>query len=441
MENISTIFAQEALAVERVLCVALSLRGSFAEKNAVWGVVWYAALGMISQGPVSRSVAVVRREQERALRVLRMVCTSGALVHTAMGVSFLLMGVRWLAAFNIFSVVVFIVSFILVGRGGVVLPSALVLAEVVLHQSLAVTATGWGYGFQYWLIPAAATAFVTPGTRLRQGLIAMLIALTTYAVLFAFYSQTGQLVKPGAIGWTLIIINHVGAALLTCLIVYMLARVSNDVEGRLEVEHRRSENLLHAILPMSIAERLKDGRTTSEGVDPATVLFADLVGFTHWAERTSPEVLVKKLDTIFGAFDEMAERLGLEKIKTIGDAYMVAGGLPGTRSDHVIATAQLALEMLTYLEKHGNGLTMRIGIHTGPVVAGVIGKRKFAFDLWGDTVNTAARMESHSEPNKVHVSETVAAALGEGFVLEERGMVDVKGKGLMKTYWLVGKRG
>ncbi len=395
---------------------------------------------MTTLGPLSRTHAVLGREAERAHRVLRMISLAGAVVHVAMGLSFLVLGVRWLAACNVGSVLVFAGAFALVQRGRVVLPAVLILAEVVVHQTLAVSAMGWFYGFQHWLIPAAAAAFVTPGTRFRQGVGAMVVALATYAVLFGIFGQTGILVPPGLFGWSLIVVNHLGAPVVSCLIVYMLARVSNDVEGRLEAEHLRSENLLHAILPIAIAERLKDGRTTSEGVDPATVLFADLVGFTAWAERTSPELVVKKLDTIFGAFDEMAERLELEKIKTIGDAYMVAGGLPGTRSDHVAATAQLALEMQAYLEAHGGGLTMRIGIHTGPVVAGVIGKRKFAFDLWGDTVNTAARMESHGQPHEIHVSEAVRAALGPEYTLVERGLIDVKGKGLMRTFWLKGHR-
>lgn len=395
---------------------------------------------MSSLAPLSRSPAALRREDERARRVLGMITLVGAATHVAMGLSFLAAGVRWLSVCNVGSVLVFLGAYALVRRGGVLLPSALLLAEVVIHQALATSAMGWLYGFQYWLIPAAAAALVTPGTRLRQGVAAMVIAVATFGALFALFGQSGMHVPPGAVGWGLIAANHVGAPAVTCLIVYMLARVSNDMEARLEAEHRRSEDLLHAILPVAIAERLKDGRTTSEGVDPATVLFADLVGFTVWADHTSPEALVHELDGIFGAFDEMAERLGLEKIKTIGDAYMVAGGLPGTRSDHATAIAQLALEMRAHLAEHGSGLTMRIGIHTGPVVAGVIGKRKFAFDLWGDTVNTAARMESHGIPGKIQVSETVAAALGPDFVLVERGTIEVKGKGPMRTFWLEGWR-
>jgi class 3 adenylate cyclase len=395
---------------------------------------------MRSIGPPSRLHAASRREEERAGRLLRMIALTGALVHAGMGLCLLSLGVRWLALGNIVSVLVFVGTYALVLRGGVVLPSVLMLAEVVVHQTLAVSAMGWSYGFQYWLIPAAAAAFVMPGTRFRLGVAAMLVAFTTYGALFALLGQSGTRVVPGAVGWGLTIINHLGAPIVTCLIAYMLARVANDMEEKLEAEYRRSEDLLHAILPIAVAERLKDGRTTSEGVDPATVLFADLVGFTAWAEHTSPENVVKRLDTVFGAFDEMADRLGLEKIKTIGDAYMVAGGLPGTHVDHVAATARLALEMRSYLEAHAGDLSMRIGIHTGPVVAGVIGKRKFAFDLWGDTVNIAARMESHGQPNRIHVSEAVAAALGEGFVLEERGSIEVKGKGLMRTFWLEGIR-
>lgn len=369
-----------------------------------------------------------------------MISFAGAAVHAAMGISFFLLGVRWLAACNVLSVLLFLGAYALTRRGYVLLPSVLILAEVVAHQTLAVSAMGWLYGFQYWLIPAAASAFVTPGTRFRQGVAAMAVALTSYAALFAFFGQTGARVPPGNIGWALILVNHLGAPVVTCLIVYLLASVANDMAGRLESEHLRSEKLLHAILPIAVAEKLKDGRTTSEAVDPVTVLFADLVGFTAWAERTSAADVVHRLDDVFGAFDDMAQRLGLEKIKTIGDSYMVAGGLPGTHPNHVAAAARLALEMRAHLEKHGEGLSMRIGIHTGPVVAGVIGKRKFAFDLWGDTVNMAARMESHGQPHSIHVSEAVAAALGPEFVLKERGTIEVKGKGQLRTFWLEGLR-
>jgi class 3 adenylate cyclase len=210
----------------------------------------------------------------------------------------------------------------------------------------------------------------------------------------------------------------------------------------LDEEHERSESLLRNMLPAPIAERLK--RQTSaiaDGFESVTVLFADIAGFTPMSERMAPADVVKLLNDVFSTFDEMAQRHGLEKIKTIGDAYMVVGGVPTQRSDHAVAVAEMALEMRAALSRFGDGkLSLRIGIHSGPVVAGIIGTAKYSYDLWGDTVNTASRMESHGAPGEIHVSGAARDALGESFELAERGVVEIKGKGPMRTWWLRGRR-
>jgi class 3 adenylate cyclase len=149
--------------------------------------------------------------------------------------------------------------------------------------------------------------------------------------------------------------------------------------------------------------------------------------------------VVQLLDAVFSDFDDLAERYGLEKIKTIGDAYMVASGIPIPRPDHVRAVADMALAMLQVASSHRDGLGLRIGIDTGPVVAGVIGRRKFIYDLWGDTVNTASRMESHGVPGEIQVTERVATALDGDYVLEARGAIEIKGKGAMPTWFLRGR--
>jgi adenylate cyclase len=207
-----------------------------------------------------------------------------------------------------------------------------------------------------------------------------------------------------------------------------------------DLERARSERLLHNVLPVSIAEQLKDdGARIAQHFDEATVLFADIVGFTPLSQELSPKELVTVLDEIFSAFDAVAGRLGVEKIKTIGDAYMVAGGVPTPRTDHASAVAEMALEMRAIVAARsfaGRPLRMRIGIHSGPVVAGVIGTKRLIYDLWGDTVNTASRMESHGVEDKVHVSEAVRERLGDAFELAERGPVQIKGKGQMRTWFL-----
>jgi class 3 adenylate cyclase len=215
--------------------------------------------------------------------------------------------------------------------------------------------------------------------------------------------------------------------------------------AELAAEKQTSERLLLNVLPAPIAVRLMRG----EGVivdrfDDVSVLFADIVGFTALSSRTTPEALVTMLDELFTRFDRLAETHGLEKIKTIGDAYMVVAGIPTPRPDHAQAIARMGIDMLKalaeYRAEHGiETLEIRIGIHTGAVVAGVIGRKKFIYDLWGDTVNTASRMESQGVPGRVHVSHDTAEILrGSGFELEPRGSVDIKGKGTMSTYLVVG---
>jgi class 3 adenylate cyclase/ligand-binding sensor domain-containing protein len=210
----------------------------------------------------------------------------------------------------------------------------------------------------------------------------------------------------------------------------------------LEIERERSESLLLNVLPLPIALRLKSGeRPIADKFDAVTVLFSDIVGFTKLSARISPQALVTLLDDIFTRFDRLVAKYGLEKIKTIGDAYMVVGGVPMHSHDHCGNVAMMALEMYTALEEfntqHQSGLQVRIGIHTGEAVAGIIGMSKFAYDLWGDTVNTASRMESHGEPGKIHVSQEVYNALKGKCMFEERGEIEVKGKGLMRTWFLV----
>lgn len=208
-----------------------------------------------------------------------------------------------------------------------------------------------------------------------------------------------------------------------------------------QAERERSEALLRNILPASIATRLKQQADVIADRHPrVTVLFSDLVGFTKLSQTVTAEELVGMLDEVFREFDGLADAHGLEKIKTIGDAYMAVAGLPEPCDDHAARAARMARDMVAVVERlaaeRNQALAMRIGLHTGEVVAGVIGARKFAYDLWGDTVNTASRMESHGEPGRVQLSASTREALGEEFPVERRGEIEVKGKGTMETYWL-----
>ena len=219
-------------------------------------------------------------------------------------------------------------------------------------------------------------------------------------------------------------------------------RESEQIHLRvIEEERARSDCLLLNILPQPIADRLKGGESCIvNSFDEATVIFADLVGFTTLATKIPPTALIHLLDQIFSAFDELADQCGMEKIKTIGDAYMAAAGIPFPHYDHASAAARMALDMHVVLEKFNrhspSSLEMRIGICTGPVIAGVIGQKKFIYDLWGDTVNTASRMESHGLPGKTQVTATTYELLRDRFRFERRGFIEIKGKGKMETYFL-----
>jgi class 3 adenylate cyclase len=213
----------------------------------------------------------------------------------------------------------------------------------------------------------------------------------------------------------------------------------------LEEERDKAEQLLINILPASIAERLKREQVTIADTFPeATIMFADIVGFTPISTRLTAIELVNLLNKIFSAFDQLVERHDLEKIKTIGDAYMVVGGLPTPRNDHAEAIAEMALDMqeaiVHFNQETNETFSIRIGINSGPVVAGVIGLKRFIYDLWGDAVNTASRMESHGLANCIQVSQTTYELLQDKYIFEERGLIQVKGKGEMLTYILKGRK-
>ena len=223
------------------------------------------------------------------------------------------------------------------------------------------------------------------------------------------------------------------------------SRRALDREHRLhESERARSEGLLRNMLPAPIAERLKQREELiADAFGEVTVLFADIVGFTEHAQRTPPEATVALLNDLFTRFDALTEAHGLEKIKTIGDAYMVAGGLPDPMPDHAVAVAELALGMLEVAAQRrlpdGGPVRLRIGVDSGPVVAGVIGTRKFSYDLWGDTVNTASRMQSAGVAGCIHVTQRARQLFGDRYLFRERGRIQVKGKGEMRTYLLIGR--
>jgi adenylate cyclase len=219
------------------------------------------------------------------------------------------------------------------------------------------------------------------------------------------------------------------------------ARLLDRIRGELDAERRRSHDLLLNVLPQSIIDRLGAGEgLIADRHEDVAVIFSDFVGFTEISSRLPVATVVSALNAMFSAFDASCEALGVEKIKTIGDAYMAAAGLPGSVGEHVRAAADLALAMQAAVATAGEPWEVRIGIHRGPVVAGVIGTSKFVYDLWGDAVNVASRLETTAPPGRIQVSEAVASGLGDAFELEPRGPIELKGKGSTEAFFLLGRR-
>ena len=286
-----------------------------------------------------------------------------------------------------------------------------------------------------WLLPVMMMSFFIFSVKEKSTSITL--ALSTW-VIFALLQIKVQDVWP---------IQEIILGLGLVIVSYYAKHLTEQTELALLEERETSKRLLHNFLPEKIAEKLRENGNQppmiAQRYEHVTVLFADIVNFTPMSEKLTPEALVAVLNELFTEFDLLIEKYKLEKIKTIGDAYMVAGGLPKDLPNHECAAADFAVEMLSTIKrldkKWKYDLDMRIGMHCGPVVAGVIGKQKFAFDMWGDTVNVAARMESHGMPGYIHISEPLADILQEKYAISQRGWVEVKGKGMMQTFWLKGK--
>lgn len=318
------------------------------------------------------------------------------------------------------------------------------LLPFALQWSLGGFAASSAVALWAFACPVGALLFV--GTRQAVPWFLAFGALVVFSGLIDPALADGAPVIPEGVAVSFFVLNVLGVLGVVYVLLQYFVRARERALAELEVERAKSERLLLNVLPASVASRLKESdEVIADGFDAATVLFADIVGFTPLARELAPADVVALLDRVFAGWDGLAARYGVEKIKTIGDAYMVAAGLPSPREDHAEAIADMALEMGAEVERcTGDSalpLEVRIGIDTGPVVAGVIGRAKFAYDLWGDTVNTASRMESHGIPGSIQVTERARERLRERYELRRRGTIEVKGKGPMTTYLLLRRRG
>jgi guanylate cyclase len=296
-----------------------------------------------------------------------------------------------------------------------------------------------------WGILAPLGALVFNGARSGVRWFIAFVAVFLVSGIVGELTSGGRSPLPTWFQSTMIALNVTVAGAVVFGLLATFARQREEALAALRVEQDRAENLLLNILPRSIAERLKaDSATIADQFAAASILFADIVDFTPLSDQLQPAEVVGLLDDLFTHFDLLAERYGVEKIKTIGDCYMVAAGVPTPRTDHAQVIARMALDMREAMRsEHGVGhlgLEVRIGVNSGPVVAGVIGRKRFLYDLWGDAVNIASRMETSGTPGQIQVTGATYELLRDEFELEPRGTVPIKGKGDVETWYLVGRR-
>ena len=308
--------------------------------------------------------------------------------------------------------------------------AASVVSQVGIHLALGGYANSGGY--LLWGITMTFALAMMLG---RRSAAVAGVAYAAAAVVFALLEPTLAELRPpppAGLSATMFAVVFVGnLAMVTSVLMYFLKRVA--------FERERAEQLLLNVLPAEVATELKEhGVTRAVRFDSVSVLFADVVGFTERSARMDPEEMVDLLNSVFTYFDGLVERYGAEKIRTIGDGYMVASGVPTPRGDHAVALAGMALDMLAIPGDFP--LTFRIGINSGPAVAGVIGTTKFQYDVWGDTVNTASRMESHGTPGRIQISRPTFELIQDQFVCLPRGEIEVKGKGRLETWYLLERK-
>jgi adenylate cyclase len=383
----------------------------------------------------------------RNRKVINITATIAAFVSASFSVMQLITenGIWRIALINLVASAIFVTVPLLHRFGELVAPLVLVLTTYV-ELSIVTWNVGTGAGLQFYFLVAATVVVLVLGidhVLLACTLVAIGAAIVI-ALEFTVPADTG--LQPA---WALplgFVVSTISACTLAVAAVWYALRDTERAEEAMEEEYNRSESLLANILPTSIANRLKNPATTiiADKYDDASVLFADIAGYTERASHSTPADLVDFLNRLYTEFDRLVDKHGLEKVKTSGDSYIAVSGVPESRHDHLEALACLALNMSNAIaglkDQVGQVVPVRIGMGVGPVVAGVVGTRRFFYDVWGDAVNVASRMESSGVEGRIQVPQEVYERLNEEFVFELRGDVEIKGKGVMRTWFLVAQR-
>jgi adenylate cyclase len=383
----------------------------------------------------------------RPQRVLNFAAWIAAGVTATLGILQTITGDRvlYIGLINLATAVVFLGVPLLHRFGGII---ASLVFVVLAFSSLTFVGSqiGTDSGVQFYYLVSASLAVLVLGVEHLKLAAAVVTIGAGLVVAMQFLVPRDTGIQPR---WALdagFVLATVGACLMIFATVWYAMREVARAEAAMEVEYDRSEALLANILPASVAAKLKDPAhgVIADRYDDAAILFADIAGYTERASEMDPTELVRFLDRVYTTFDRLVDRHGLEKVKTTGDAYMVVSGVPVARPDHVEAIAALALDMSRAVaelrDPRGMPVPMRMGIAAGPVVAGVVGARKFFYDVWGDAVNVASRMESTDIEGRIQVPHNVYERLRHAFILEERGEVEIKGKGVMRTWYLTGRK-
>jgi adenylate cyclase len=387
------------------------------------------------------------RETTRSQRILTATSRLGA----AINIFFLLQtitigyGLQWIGLINALCAAALLLTPRLYRFGELLAPLAFFSVAYVTIVLICLKAgTGSGVLF-YFVITGAILLLVLGIEHLVLASTLAAIAVTTAIIMeLKVAENTGA--QPDWAFRATFVITTITAGIMVMATVWYALRESALAQNAIQSEFQRSEALLTNILPESIAQRLKDPghQVIADKYDDASILFADIAGYTERASDTAPADLVRFLDTFYTELDVLVDHHGLEKVKTSGDSYMVVSGIPRHRSDHLEALACLALDLSAAVrgltDPKGRPVPVRIGMAAGPVVAGVVGARKFFYDVWGDAVNVASRMESTDIEGRIQVPHNVYERLRHAYLFEERGEIAVKGKGVMRTWYLVGRR-